>query len=86
VRRHPVFERLAVSEEDRVRGELYRAQKERATAQRQFGTVEEFYESLAQEVVMTPARAAHEQRVAQLTQKTNQFNLTGRRYSEAEIH
>jgi len=86
VRRHPVFERLAVSEEDRVRGELYRAQKERATAQRQFGTVEEFYESLAQEVVMTPVEPAHEQRVAQLTQKTNQFNLTGRRYSEAEIH
>lgn len=86
VRRHPVFERLAVSEEDRVRGELYRAQKERATAQRQFGTVEEFYESLAQEVVMTRVEPAHEQRVAQLTQKTNQFNLTGRRYSEAEIH
>jgi FkbH-like protein len=86
VRRHPGFERLALSQEDEARGELYRVQKERVTAQRQFGTVEEFYESLRQEVVMALVDPAHEQRVAQLTQKTNQFNLTGRRYSEAEIH
>ena len=36
-------------------------------------------------VTIAPAAAATVPRIAQLTQKTNQFNLTTRRYSEAEI-
>lgn len=86
VRRHPSFERLALSREDSVRSEMYRAQRERASAQSQAGSVEDFYESLRQELEMCLVDPVHEQRVAQLTQKTNQFNLTGKRYSESEIH
>lgn len=86
VRRHPAFERLALSKEDSARGEMYRAQRARALAQGQSGSIEGFYESLRQELAMSPVEPVHEQRVAQLTQKTNQFNLTGKRYSELEIH
>ncbi len=86
VRRHPSFERLALSKEDSARGDIYCAQRQRASAQSESASVEEFYDSLRQELEMSLVEPVHELRVAQLTQKTNQFNLTGRRYSELQIH
>jgi FkbH-like protein len=81
----PLFERLALSEEDRQRSSYYAAERERKELAQSFSTKEEFYESLAQEVEIAPVTPGTLTRIAQLTQKTNQFNLTTRRYTEQQI-
>lgn len=81
----PLFERLALSEEDLQRGSYYVADRERKELGITFSTKEGFYKSLAQEVQIAPVTPATLPRVAQLTQKTNQFNLTTRRYTEQQI-
>jgi FkbH-like protein len=47
--------------------------------------VEDYYRSLEMRLRMLPMTAATLERAAQLTQKTNQFNLTTRRYTAAEL-
>ena len=81
----PLFERLALSNEDQQRADLYAAQQERADLERTVTSREDFLRSLEQEAEVAPVSAATLARVAQLTQKTNQFNLTTRRYSEEEV-
>jgi FkbH-like protein len=85
VRDAPVFERLTLSEEDRGRNQYYAAGRERAALEQAVSSPEEFYRSLEQVVEIQPANAMTVARVAQLTQKTNQFNLTTRRYTEQQI-
>jgi FkbH-like protein len=85
VRDSPVFERLSLSEEDAQRSEYYASERERKDLEQSSGSPEEFYRSLQQELEVAPVTPMTLARVAQLTQKTNQFNLTTRRYSEQEI-
>lgn len=85
VRESPVFERLALAEEDRQRARYYADQRQRAELAGQVASVEDFYRSLNLAVEVAPVTAQTLPRVAQLTQKTNQFNLTTRRYSEQQI-
>ncbi len=85
VREFPAFERLTLSEEDRHRGEYYAADRQRAELETASESKEEFYRSLAQQADLAPVTSGTLARVAQLTQKTNQFNLTTRRYTEAQI-
>jgi FkbH-like protein len=80
-----VFERLALSDEDRERGRHYAEQRQRTELQQSATSLEDFYRSLQQAVEIAPANPQTIARIAQLTQKTNQFNLTTRRYSEAQI-
>ena len=81
----PVFQRLKLSEEDQSRPALYRAERERQQLQQSATSVEDFLRSLAQEAEMAPVDSLTLTRTAQLTQKTNQFNLTTRRYTEQQI-
>jgi FkbH-like protein len=85
IRNFPAFERLSLSEEDQKRGEYYAADRQRSELESESSSKEDFYRSLRQEAEMALVTAATLGRVAQLTQKTNQFNLTTRRYSEQEI-
>jgi FkbH-like protein len=85
LRAYPVFERVTVSREDRARGRMYAEERERTELRSSATSVEDFYRSLRMEVDMRPATPASVARVAQLTQKTNQFNVTTRRYSDAEV-
>ena len=80
-----VFERLTVSPEDQRRTEMYAAQRQRAGAQCNFQSKEDFFRYLEQEAELEPVSDLTLVRIAQLTQKTNQFNLTTRRYTEAQI-
>lgn len=80
-----VFERLTLTAEDRERGRQYAEQRVRAELQAQAGSIDEFYESLAQEVEIAHVTPMTLARVAQLTNKTNQFNLTTKRYGEQDI-
>jgi FkbH-like protein len=85
VRDFPAFERLAISEEDRQRTEYYAADRQRAALEQRAASREDFYRSLEQEAEVAPVHALTLARVAQLTQKTNQFNLTTKRYTEQQI-
>jgi len=85
LRASPVFERLGLTEEDRARGRLYAEQRQRVDLQRSAGSLEDFYRSLTMAVEIRDVSPSSLHRAAQLTQKTNQFNLTTRRYTEQEL-
>ena len=79
------FARAYLTEEDKDRGQIYAAQHQRDQFQQSCVTLEEFLKSLEMVVSIRPAGREDIKRVAQLTQRTNQFNLTTRRYTEADI-
>ncbi|MFL5699436.1 MAG: HAD-IIIC family phosphatase [Ktedonobacteraceae bacterium] len=79
------FATLALTHEDLTRGQLYREEQQRKALQQSASSIEEFYASLGMRAVIRPVTPATLARTVQLVQKTNQFNLTTRRYSEADI-
>lgn len=83
--RDGLFDTLVFSTEDRQRSQMYREEASRRHEQAKFETLDQYLASLSLSIVVHPARKEEISRVAQLTQKTNQFNLTTRRYSEAKI-
>src|SRR5207247_4267886 len=85
IRECPRFERLSLSAEDHQRSEYYQKQRERGRLEQTVSSREDFYRSLQQEVEIAPLDRFTLPRIAQLTNKTNQFNLTTRRYTEQQI-
>jgi FkbH-like protein len=85
IRRFPLFERLRLTAEDRERGAMYAQQRCRDELQKSATSVEDYYRSLGMRMQARPVAADTMARASQLTQKTNQFNMTTRRYTEAEI-
>ncbi len=85
VRDCPVFERLTLSAEDQQRTAMYTEQRQRAGAEQSFQTKEDFFRFLEQEADLESVTDLTLARVAQLTQKTNQFNVTTHRYTETQI-
>ncbi len=79
------FDALAVTADDRNRSGEYRAQVQRAALQSKAASRDEFLASLGIVCTFLSAAEAPLERSAQLLAKTNQFNLTTRRYSAAEI-
>ncbi|HUG37118.1 MAG TPA: HAD-IIIC family phosphatase [Candidatus Limnocylindrales bacterium] len=79
------FDGLSVSAEDRRRGELYQQRDQAEDLRAESASLEDFYRRLEMEVIFAPVGPASLTRAAQLTQKTNQFNVTTTRYSEAEM-
>ncbi|MGD0884649.1 MAG: HAD-IIIC family phosphatase [Thermodesulfovibrionales bacterium] len=80
-----LFETLTVSMEDRERGAMYKAEAQRKQLHCQAADLETYLKSLEMIAEVKFADDFTLPRIAQLTQKTNQFNLTTRRYSEADI-
>ncbi len=79
------FDRARVTEEDRRRPELYAQRAERVRARSSSASLEDFLASLKLQVAIAPMDVAQADRVAQLTQRTNQMNATCIRRSAAEI-
>jgi FkbH-like protein len=79
------FCRANVTAEDRERNSMYQAERGRATLAATAGSLTEYYQSLQMRAQIAFAGSFSIPRIAQLTQKTNQFNLTTRRYTEADI-
>jgi FkbH-like protein len=79
-----LFETISFSAEDLNRAELYRAEAARREQQTQFGSASEFLASLDMRIVVSRFDPFHLPRIAQLIQRSNQFNLTTHRYSESE--
>jgi len=79
------FESIAYSAEDAGRAQSYAADAMRAEIRSGAGNIDEYLSSLAMNIRFAPFDAKGRQRIAQLINKTNQFNLTTRRYSAAEV-
>ena len=79
------FSIYQLTDEDRKKTEQYRDNARRTTAGKDFSSIEDFIRTLDIEVQMSSADAFNIPRIAQMTQKTNQFNLTTRRYTENDI-
>lgn len=79
------FRIYALTAEDRTKTEQYRANAARAEAARGYADFGDYLRSLGMVLTIRRADDFTRPRVAQMTQKTNQFNLTTRRYSEADI-
>lgn len=79
------FDALTFSGEDRKRTQMYRAQEKLKVLRASAGSLEEYFTKLDMEAEIGFASGTSIQRISQLTQKTNQFNLTTRRYTEGEI-
>ena len=80
-----LFDTLTVTAEDRAKGAMYKAEAGRRKLQAEVTDMETYYRSLEMVVDIALADGFSVPRVAQQTQKTNQFNLTTRRYGEADI-
>jgi FkbH-like protein len=78
------FEAIGLSEEDLVRADFYQANAERVSLQK-VGNLEEYLRTLQMVATISPFNAVGRVRIAQLINKSNQFNLTTRRYSESEV-
>jgi len=78
------FEAIGLSGEDLARADFYQANAERVSLEK-VGNLEEYLRSLQMVATISPFNAVGRVRVAQLINKSNQFNLTTRRYSESEV-
>lgn len=79
------FKVYSVTDEDRHKTEQYKANAQRAQAQNGFTDFKAFLASLQMRLTIAAADEFAVARIAQMTQKTNQFNLTTHRYTEANI-
>ncbi len=79
------FDSIALSADDLGRAEQYRANAERSVALEQIGDYEDYLISLEMTCDLAPFDAVGRARIAQLINKSNQFNLTTRRYTEADV-
>jgi FkbH-like protein len=79
------FFTLSTSPEDTERAKEYRQQFKRDEDRQKFGTLDDYLRSLELKMEISIDPPGSSPRIAQLTQKTNQFNLTTRRYTEADI-
>ena len=79
------FEAVSLNEDDLKRNEMYLENARRAASQAAFADYGEYLASLDMEAVIEDFRPVYLARITQLTNKSNQFNLTTRRYSAAEM-
>jgi FkbH-like protein len=79
------FEQAGFSKEDRLRAGFYKANALRAAQMERIGDHNDYLLSLGMTLSIAPFDSAGRKRISQLISKSNQFNLTTRRYSEAEI-
>lgn len=79
------FSVYTLTEEDKKKTEQYRQNANRAQLQAQFTDMTDFLRSLDIQLTIAPATEITIPRIAQMTQKTNQFNLTTKRYTEDDI-
>lgn len=79
------FEVVTLSEDDKHRNEMYKANAMRKEQEESFGNYSDFLKSLEMEAVIREFEPVYYSRIAQLTNKSNQFNLTTKRMTQAEV-
>ena len=79
------FEAVSFSSEDRTRAESYAANAQRAEVKARARDLGDYLQSLEMTISHAAFDAANRPRIAQLINKSNQFNLTTKRYSEPAV-
>jgi FkbH-like protein len=80
-----LFDTLAVTHEDQIRGEFFQQNQAREKLGAATTSYDDFLQRLEMRAVVEPLTEDNLVRVTQLINKTNQFNLTTRRMTEAEV-
>ena len=79
------FKVYSVTDEDKKKTEQYKANAARLQAEHSFSDFSEFLKSLEMKLTIEAANEFNLPRIAQMTQKTNQFNLTTHRYTDSDV-
>jgi FkbH-like protein len=85
VERHAYFQTTAIGSEDLQRSGMYQAQALRKDAEAKSGNIEDFLASLEMVAKVEAVAEGNAERVAQLLARSNQFNLTTRRHTTAQV-
>ena len=80
-----LFETASYSGADKDRTRMYREEMDRKDLQKQYGDYEEYLKDLEMKAQAKPFDPFHYARIAQLSQRSNQFNLRTIRYTEQEV-
>ena len=80
-----LFYNLSFTAEDKKKIDMYKQQVERETVKEKFTDIEDYLASLELKMTIYQDDEAIIPRMSQLSQKTNQFNLTTKRYTEGNI-
>ena len=80
-----LFETTSFTEEDSKRNDQYREEAERTVLQEAYTNEDDFLQSLEMKALIGPVNSFTLPRAAQLTQRSNQFNLRTIRYSEDQV-
>lgn len=79
------FEVTNISKDDLKRNEMYQENVQRAKLEASYDNYEEYLLSLEMKGTIRSFEPVYMARIAQLTNKSNQFNLTTKRYTQSEI-
>ena len=79
------FEAVAISEDDLRRADFYQDNARRANLQKETGDLDAYLASLAMEITFQPFDETGRARITQLINKSNQYNLTTKRYTEMQV-
>ena len=79
------FEPISIGREDLQRAKLYEENAQRSQLQQKFANYGEYLDSLEMSAEIAEFNNTYIERISQLTNKTNQYNLTTRRYTLSEI-
>jgi FkbH-like protein len=85
ISRNGFFEVTSLSDDDIKRSEMYAANVKRAAVRKNFTDYSDYLRSLEMTAVIDDFEPVYLRRITQLINKSNQFNLTTRRYTENEI-
>lgn len=80
-----LFYNLSETKEDSDRNQMYREHHIRENSRKSFGDMTDYLESLGLRIVVYIDDKSRISRISQMTQKTNQFNLTTKRYTEIDL-
>ncbi len=80
-----IFNTLSVTTEDKDRAQMYNIRKKRKELERSFDNIDKYLESLEIRIKIEEINDFSLPRISNLIMKTNQFNLTTKRYSKKEI-
>ena len=79
------FEVTSLSSDDAKRNAMYQANAQRAQMQKTFADYTDYLNSLEMQGTIRDFEPIYLQRIVQLTNKSNQFNLTTKRYTQSEM-
>ncbi|MDC1239877.1 HAD-IIIC family phosphatase [Litorivicinus sp.] len=80
-----LFFGMGQTDEDRNKTQIYKQQNERKAEEKSFSNIDDYLESLGLKIRVYVDDSSSIMRLAQISQKTNQFNLTTTRYTDSLI-